>query len=172
VRADGELLVLETLFFADEVRNPRNQIENLPGRIGASPQELRMATELIGAMSGPWKPSDYRDTYTDRVNKLIAAKKNNKEITPASEAPQPTNVTSLMDALQASLDATKSGRSGRKSRGSADRTGGSRATRKSSSQSGGSSKSGSSSRSSSKQATGRRSAGTTPTARKSAKGAA
>lgn len=122
VRADGELLVLETLFFADEVRNPRDQIENLPGRVGASPQEVRMATQLIGAMSGPWKPSDYRDTYTDRVNKLIDAKKNNKEITPASVAPQPTNVTSLVDALQASLDATKTSRSGGKTRAAPDRT--------------------------------------------------
>jgi non-homologous end joining protein Ku len=27
-----------------------------------------MARQLIDAMSGPWKPADYRDTYTDRVN--------------------------------------------------------------------------------------------------------
>jgi DNA end-binding protein Ku len=191
VRADGELLVLETLFFADEVRNPRNQIENLPGRIGATPQEMRMATQLIGAMSGPWNPSDYRDTYTDRVNKLIVAKKNNKEITPASEAPKPTNVKSLMDALQASLDATKSGRSDGKSRAAGGRTparssasartGGSRASSQmsssrsggssrsgSSSRSGGSSRSGNSSRSSGMTAAGRRSAGTKSTARKGA----
>lgn len=179
VRANGELLVLETLFFADEVRNPRNQIENLPGRIGASPQEMQMATQLIGAMSGPWKPSAYRDTYTDRVNKLIVAKKNNKEITPASEAPQPTNVTSLMDALQASLDATKSGRSDGKSRAAAGRTvarspasartsGSKAASQKSPARSGGSSKSGNSSRSSGGTATGRRSAAAKSRARKGA----
>jgi DNA end-binding protein Ku len=182
VRAQGELLVLETLFFADEVRNPRDQIENLPGRIGASPQEVRMATQLIGAMSGPWNPSDYRDTYTDRINKLIDAKKNNKEITPASEAPQPTNVTSLMDALQASLDAAKTGRSDGKSRRAAGRTaarrpapartGASRATgTKSSSRSGGSARSGertgAGGRGGSKTAGGR-SAGTKSTGRKGA----
>jgi DNA end-binding protein Ku len=107
VRADGDLLVLETLFFADEVRNPRAEIGNLPGRVAASPQELQLATQLIQAMSGPWQPSDYRDTYTDRVNKLIDAKKNNEQITPATEPPEPTNVTSLTGALQASLDAAK-----------------------------------------------------------------
>jgi DNA end-binding protein Ku len=128
VRAEGDLLVLETLLFADEVRNPRDQIENLPGRVGASPQELRMATQLIEAMSGPWRPAEYRDTYTDRVNKLIAAKKNNKEITPASEAPQPTNVTSLKDALQASLDAAKTGRARGKSRAKVVRSSGRRPT--------------------------------------------
>jgi DNA end-binding protein Ku len=115
VRADGDLLVLETLFFADEVRDPHDQIENLPGRARASAQEVRLATQLIQAMSGPWQPSDYRDTYTDRVNKLIEAKKNNEEVTPASQAPQPTSATSLMDALQASLDAAKTGGSGGKS---------------------------------------------------------
>ncbi len=126
VRADGDLLVLETLFFADEVRNPRDQIENLPGRVGASAAEQRMATQLIRAMSTPWQPSRYRDTYTDRVNKLIKAKKNDEEITPASKAPRPTNVRSLMDALQASLDATKAGGSDGKSRAAAGRTTGRR----------------------------------------------
>jgi DNA end-binding protein Ku len=122
VRAEGDLLVLETLLFADEVRNPRDEIENLPGRAGASPQELRMARQLIEAMSGPWRPAEYRDTYTDRVNKLIDAKKNNKEVTPASEAPRPTNVTSLTDALQASLDAAKTGGPRGKQRGTAGRS--------------------------------------------------
>jgi DNA end-binding protein Ku len=121
VRADGDLLVLETLFFDDEVRNPRDQVENLPGRVAAPPQELRLATQLIRAMSGPWQPADYRDAYTDRVNKLISAKKNNREITPASEAPQPTNVTSLTDALQASLNTAKAGRRDGRSRGTVGR---------------------------------------------------
>ena len=63
VRADGDLLVLETLFFADEVRDPHQQIPDLPGRVKLSRQELSMARQLINAMSGPWKPADYRDTY-------------------------------------------------------------------------------------------------------------
>ena len=70
VRADGDLLVLETLSFADEVSQPHQQISNLPGRIKLTRQELRMARQLIESMTGPWQPSDYRDTYTDRVNDL------------------------------------------------------------------------------------------------------
>jgi DNA end-binding protein Ku len=87
VRADGDLLALETLFFADEVREPHQQISNLPGRVKLTRQELRMARQLIESMTGPWQPSDYRDTYTDRVNDLIKAKKNNEEFQPADEAP-------------------------------------------------------------------------------------
>jgi DNA end-binding protein Ku len=173
VRADGDLLVLETLFFADEVRNPRDQIENLPGRVRASPQELRLATQLIRAMSGPWQPSDYRDTYTDRANELIDAKKNDEQVTAASEAPQPTKVTSLMDALHASLDTARTGGPDVKSRSRAarrpasPRTGASAAaSKKSSSRSGSTSRSASSSRGG--KTTGRQSEAKKSTARKGA----
>jgi len=120
VRADGDLLVLETLFFADEVRDPHEQIDNLPGRIKLSRQELNMADQLIDAMTGPWKPSDYRDTYTDRVNELIDAKKNKKEFQPAEEAPAATNVVDLTEALRASVDAVgkKEGRKTSERKGS------------------------------------------------------
>jgi DNA end-binding protein Ku len=51
VRADGDLLVLETLFFADEIRDPHHEIDNIPSRVKVSPKELRMAGQLIDAMS-------------------------------------------------------------------------------------------------------------------------
>jgi hypothetical protein len=65
VRADGDVLVLETLFFADEIRGPRPEISNLPGWVKLSHRELQMASQLIDSMSGPWQPSEYRDTYID-----------------------------------------------------------------------------------------------------------
>ena len=110
VRADGGLLALETLFFADEVRDPRGEIGNLPGRVKLSEQEVRMARQLVDTMSGPWTPADYRDTYTDRVNELIEAKKNEKEFQPAAEPPAATGVSDLTAALQASVDAAKKAR--------------------------------------------------------------
>jgi DNA end-binding protein Ku len=113
VRADGDLLALETLFFADEVREAHQQISNLPGRVKLTRQELRMARQLIESMTGPWRPSDYRDTYTDRVNKLIEAKKNDEEIQPADEAPPGTNVMDLGEALRASVAAAKQKSAGR-----------------------------------------------------------
>ena len=107
VRADGDLLALETLFFADEVREPHQQISNLPGRVKLTRQELRMARQLIESMTGPWQPSDYRDTYTDRVNDLIKAKKNDEEFQLADEAPAGTTVLDLTEALRASVEAAK-----------------------------------------------------------------
>lgn len=107
VRADGGLLALETLFFADEVRDPRAEIDDLPGRVRLSTEEKRMARQLVESMTGPWQPSDYRDTYTDRVNELIEAKKSEQEFQPAAEPPAATNVSDLTAALQASVDAAK-----------------------------------------------------------------
>jgi DNA end-binding protein Ku len=111
IRADGDVLVLETLYFADEVRNPKDQIDRLPGKIKLSPQEKRMAGQLIDSMTDSWNPKKYRDTYTDRVNKLIQAKAKNQEYEPAEEAPNATTVVDLVEALRASVDARKSGRS-------------------------------------------------------------
>jgi DNA end-binding protein Ku len=107
VRADGDLLVLETLFFADEVREPHQQISNLAGQVKLTRPELRMARQLFESMTGPWRPSDYRDTYTERVNELIEAKKNDEEFQPADEAPSGTAVVDLTEALRASVDAAK-----------------------------------------------------------------
>lgn len=121
IRPDGDLLVLQTMYFADEVRDPKDEIDRIPGRLGAKPAELAMAGQLIDSMSGKWRPPDFRDTYTDRVNELIKAKKAGQEVTPAEEAPEPTNVTDLLEVLRRSVEAAKQQRRGSGS-GSADRT--------------------------------------------------
>jgi DNA end-binding protein Ku len=112
IRPDGDLLVLQTMFFADEVRDPKDEIDRIPGRAKAKPAELAMAGQLIDSMSGKWKPDEYRDTYTDRVNELIKAKGAGREIEVAEEAPQPTNVTDLLEVLRRSVDAAKQRRGG------------------------------------------------------------
>jgi DNA end-binding protein Ku len=109
VRADGDALVLETLYFADEIRDPKSEIANLPIRVKLSPQELKMASQLIESMAGPWDPEQYRDTYTERVNELIRAKAKNRSYEQAEEAPQATNVVDLTEALRASVEAARKG---------------------------------------------------------------
>src|SRR4051812_18418296 len=110
IRPDGDLLVLQTMYFADEVRDPKEQIDELPGRNRAKPAELHMATQLIDSMSGRWKPDDFRDTYTGRVNELIEAKKAGKEVTAAEAAPEPTDAGNLLEVLRRSVEAAKRGR--------------------------------------------------------------
>jgi DNA end-binding protein Ku len=127
IRASSTTLVLETLFFADEVRNPLKMLDNLPGKTSFSKGELSMATQLITSMDERWKPNRYRDTYTDRVNELIAAKHEGNEIQLAEQAPQATNVVDLLDALRRSVD---SPRGGRRSTGKPSTRDGGRATTK------------------------------------------
>jgi DNA end-binding protein Ku len=115
IRSDQDVLVLETMFFADEVREPKEQLDGVPARAKAKPQELAMAMQLIDSMAGSWRPDDYRDTYTDRVKDLISAKKKGEEVTVAEAAPEATNVVDLMSALQASVEAAKQGRPSRRS---------------------------------------------------------
>lgn len=107
IRAHGDLLVLETLYFADEVRDANKEVADLPGPVSGRGRELKMAQELIGSMTGKWRPADYRDTYTDRVHDLIEAKRHDHEITVADEAPEPTKVVDLMDALQRSVEGAR-----------------------------------------------------------------
>jgi DNA end-binding protein Ku len=104
IRAEGNLLVLQTMYFADEVRDPEDEIEGLPRKGAAKKSELSMAQQLIDSMAGAWKPADFRDTYTDRVHKLIEQKKAGEEVTVSEPAPEPTNVTDLFDVLKRSVE--------------------------------------------------------------------
>jgi DNA end-binding protein Ku len=112
VRPDGDMLALETMFFADEVRNPKDEIDNLPGKVKLAANEKKMARQLVTSMSGPFRAEDYRDTYADAVDKLLKAKAKNQEIEAAPDAPEATNVVDLMEALRESVANAKSGRSG------------------------------------------------------------
>jgi DNA end-binding protein Ku len=105
IRADREVLALETLHFADEIRDPATQLENVPSRrVKAGEKELQMASRLIDSMTSPWKPEQYRDTYRDRVEKLIDDKRQGREVVTESEAPEPTGMSDLLEALQRSVE--------------------------------------------------------------------
>ncbi|KDN80634.1 hypothetical protein KCH_76100 [Kitasatospora cheerisanensis KCTC 2395] len=111
VRAEDGLLELHTMHWADELRDPRKEIGDLPdGRAGYSRQELATAEQLVDMLTVDWDPSDYRDTYEEQVEKLIEDKLAGRE-TAVSEGPpaEATNVVDLMAVLERSLEGAKSG---------------------------------------------------------------
>lgn len=110
IRAQGKVLVLETMYFGDEIRDPAKELGDLPAKSGAGKQ-LTMAADLIEAMSGEWKPSAYKDTYTERVKKLVADKRKGKEVVFTEEEPEATSSTDLVSALRASVEEARSRRS-------------------------------------------------------------
>jgi DNA end-binding protein Ku len=107
VRPVGEALVMTTLNFDDEVVSQK-ELEGLPGsKQGASDRELRMAQQLIDSLATDWEPSQYKDTYRERVLDLVEQKAEGKEIVSQPEAERPAPVVDLMAALEASLAAAK-----------------------------------------------------------------
>lgn len=117
IRPHDKLLLLETMYFADEVRNPRKEVENIPTKSAPRGKDMTMAVNLVEAMTSKWDPTNYRDTYTDRVEKLIRAKKKDREVvTETEKAPTSEKVVDLLAALQASLDQAKDHKPGNASR--------------------------------------------------------
>ncbi|MFE2050631.1 Ku protein [Streptomyces sp. NPDC059459] len=104
LRAEDQVLVLQTLHWADEVRDPVEELPELPKDRAGRGKELDMALRLVDALSGPWDPARYHDTYQEKVRELVRAKAEGKEVAVAEEAPRATNVVDLMEALRGSLE--------------------------------------------------------------------
>jgi DNA end-binding protein Ku len=113
VRPRQDVLVLETLRYADEVRDPAEEIDTVPVEAGFDQRELEMARMLIDSMSATWEPEQYRDVYRERLEDLIERKRAGGVTTVEQPEPQAAPVVDLLQALEASLAATR----GAKSRG-------------------------------------------------------
>jgi DNA end-binding protein Ku len=112
IRPSDDLLMMETMVFADEVV-PRDDLEGLPEpeALKVSERELAMARQLVESLASDFDPSKYHDEYREKVLQLIERKAEGEEIAVQPEAPQPTAVPDLMAALEASLAAVKAGSS-------------------------------------------------------------
>jgi DNA end-binding protein Ku len=108
IRPSGDVLMMETMLFHDEVV-PSDEIDELPEgkELKASDRELKMAQQLIDSLSSEFDPSRYRDEYRDKVLDLIERKAAGEDIAVQPEAPAPAKVPDLMAALEASLAAVK-----------------------------------------------------------------
>jgi DNA end-binding protein Ku len=101
IRPLGESLVLETLFFAEDIR-PRQEIDEAVEETEVKGPELAMATQLVESLVGDFDPKDYENEYRNELRAMLQAKLEGKEITapePAPEAP----VVDLMEALKQSV---------------------------------------------------------------------
>jgi DNA end-binding protein Ku len=101
IRPLGESLVLETLYFAEDIR-PRKEIDEAVEETEVKGPELVMATQLVESLVGDFDPEDYENEYRNELRAMLEAKLEGKEITapePAPEAP----VVDLMEALKQSV---------------------------------------------------------------------
>lgn len=110
LRAEDKVMILQTLHWADEVRDPGRELPELPAARAGRGKELQMALQLVDALSGDWEPGKYHDTYQEKVRELVKAKAEGQEIAAAQGPPQATNVIDLMKVLEGSIEAARSGR--------------------------------------------------------------
>ncbi len=112
IRPTQSVLALETMYFADEIRDPMTEIPGVPSEVDFSGRELSTAKLLIESMVSAWDPTIYEDEYRKRVEGLIDEKRQGKVIVTERPETQPTKVVDLMEALQASVEAARSHRPG------------------------------------------------------------
>ncbi len=101
----GKLLVLDQMRFPADIRETGEL--KLPPKGKADPKQMKIALSLINKLSGHFIAEDWHDTYTEKLEDLIAAKVKGKNPKARGSAPKPTDVKDLMDSLKASLEKQK-----------------------------------------------------------------
>jgi len=110
VRPYEGVLLLETMYYSDEVRKP----EALDGELGRprlQKAEVELAKSLVENLSEKFEPEKYDDRYRQELLDLIRAKAESQPLPePAQE--QEGDVVDLLAALRESVERTKKQRKG------------------------------------------------------------
>jgi len=106
LRPHGNLLLMSTMLFADEIVSPSEVEPKAPTDLTA--KEREMAALLVSALSGSFEPERYRDEYRERVVALIEGRAASAR--PAEPGPTSPAVADLMAALRASVEQARASR--------------------------------------------------------------
>jgi DNA end-binding protein Ku len=101
IRAQDDALVLELLFFADDVRS-KAEIEEAVESTEVRDAELDLAEQVINSLVGEWSPEDFENEYRRDLKAMLEAKLSGEQI----KRPEPvaeTPVIDLMEALRRSV---------------------------------------------------------------------
>jgi DNA end-binding protein Ku len=102
-------LILDTLRYANELRDPREL--KVPGSLkdaNVKPNELTMAERLIGDMAIKWDPTQYHDTYRDDLLGMIHEKAKGKvREVPKAKRAKGAEVIDFAALLEKSLKARR-----------------------------------------------------------------
>jgi DNA end-binding protein Ku len=102
--ADQPLFVLETMHWPDEIRAfdlRELDIDEMPE---PREKEVQMAKQLIASLTEDFDPTQYHDSYRDKVLEAVEAKVEGQEITVTEEAEEEAPVVDLMAALRQSVE--------------------------------------------------------------------
>jgi len=97
-------MMLHTMYYSDEVR----QVESFGAPdVEIKEAEIKVAHQLIEALSGDWDPDKYHDSFQENLKKLIETKLEGGEIEPVEKPKKLAPVVDLMAALKESLENAK-----------------------------------------------------------------
>jgi DNA end-binding protein Ku len=102
-------MLLSTLYWPDEIR-ALGELDLPDEDVDIKPAELKMASQLIDAMTGEFDPSQYRDEYREALMQVIESKIEGRETVEVEPTEEPTKLVDLMAALQASVNAATASR--------------------------------------------------------------
>jgi DNA end-binding protein Ku len=107
---DGTL-ILQTMFWPDEIRS--TGALDLPegGEAKVRSKELQMAESLVASLAARFEPDAYTDAYRAALEDLIARRMRGETRNAKRRKPEP-KVIDLMEALRASVDDAKKGAGG------------------------------------------------------------
>jgi DNA end-binding protein Ku len=109
LRVRDKVIVLQTMLWPDEVRQP--DFDVLDNEVELRPQEQTMAASLVESLGADFDPSQFQDDYRDAVEAMIERKRTTGETRPApveAKADEGADsMTDLLAALQASVDAAR-----------------------------------------------------------------
>ncbi|MFS0867175.1 Ku protein [Microbacterium sp. 179-B 1A2 NHS] len=116
LRVRGDVLVLQTLLWSDEVRQAAFPVLDEPVKI--SKKELELSASLVDSFSSDFDPAEFADEYQEELRTLIEAKLEQGDALDTTETfGEKTDagggeVIDLMDALRASVEKSRAARSG------------------------------------------------------------
>lgn len=116
LRVRGDVLVLQTLLWADEVREAA--FPSLDEEVRISAKELELSASLVESFSGDFDPSEFADEYQQELRALIDAKLADGDAVDTAatfgesdEDESGGEVIDLLAALRASVERSRASRS-------------------------------------------------------------
>ena len=112
LRTYENLLVIETMYYAAEVRSPAEAAGHAVAEDGVRKAEVEMAKSLVENLSAEFDPERYDDTYRSELRELIRSKAEGAPLPEPRE--EEAQVVDLMQALRESVERTQKARGSRK----------------------------------------------------------
>ena len=118
LRVRDDVLVLQTLLWADEVREAAFPTLDEPAKISA--KELAMSSQLVESFAADFAPEEYQDDYQAQLRQLIEAKIEQGEALdtaetfgePEDKGGEGAEVIDLMEALRRSVESSRGKKAG------------------------------------------------------------